>query len=398
MSFDYKSKKLLTSCLCLALMLFPLPTSAQTTQANVALFQSCEEDSASFCIENLSIVLPSGKEIAAKKTNIVLNDNFQAGTFWRASGEVPVYEFPGVKFGFGSGKVLVRGFYWPDGEEYCAYGTCTLHNETMILYLVPYAPNVSNPMFLTESTFKLSIQADSKFQPVTSTGRAKNVKISSLPKTFTQISRPLNSLNIQFSPILLQQTDFSSNDPASFDRALYNEDIPTMWLFGNNSDQSKRLGPCVLSGGVLSSYSNAISMDLPVWNKSQATIDVWTKSPHLTKNGDINLGYLEAQVPIPMAKCLWNVSLEGKFEGKISMTYADGSQPEIVTMTGSLSGNDYSLKISGYHYSAPTFHIFLDKSMQNPIKRISITCVKGKISRKVTAVNPKCPSGYKRVA
>ena len=27
-------------------------------------------------------------------------------------------------------------------------------------------------------------------------------------------------------------------------------------------------------------------------------------------------------------------------------------------------------------------------------KKTSITCVKGKLTKKVTAVNPKCPSGY----
>ena len=29
------------------------------------------------------------------------------------------------------------------------------------------------------------------------------------------------------------------------------------------------------------------------------------------------------------------------------------------------------------------------------IKKITITCVKGKLTKKVTAVKPKCPSGYK---
>ena len=29
-------------------------------------------------------------------------------------------------------------------------------------------------------------------------------------------------------------------------------------------------------------------------------------------------------------------------------------------------------------------------------KKISITCVKGKTTKKVTAINPKCPAGYKK--
>ena len=29
-------------------------------------------------------------------------------------------------------------------------------------------------------------------------------------------------------------------------------------------------------------------------------------------------------------------------------------------------------------------------------KKITITCIKGKVTKKVTAVNPKCPTGYKK--
>jgi hypothetical protein len=29
-------------------------------------------------------------------------------------------------------------------------------------------------------------------------------------------------------------------------------------------------------------------------------------------------------------------------------------------------------------------------------KKTTITCVKGKTTKKVTAVNPKCPAGYKK--
>jgi hypothetical protein len=33
----------------------------------------------------------------------------------------------------------------------------------------------------------------------------------------------------------------------------------------------------------------------------------------------------------------------------------------------------------------------------NPIlKKNTITCIKGKLTKKVTAVNPKCPAGYKK--
>jgi hypothetical protein len=30
------------------------------------------------------------------------------------------------------------------------------------------------------------------------------------------------------------------------------------------------------------------------------------------------------------------------------------------------------------------------------VKKVTITCVKGKVQKQVTAVNPKCPTGYKK--
>jgi hypothetical protein len=36
------------------------------------------------------------------------------------------------------------------------------------------------------------------------------------------------------------------------------------------------------------------------------------------------------------------------------------------------------------------------KSVAAPAKRISITCVKGKITRKVSGTAPKCPTGFKK--
>jgi hypothetical protein len=30
------------------------------------------------------------------------------------------------------------------------------------------------------------------------------------------------------------------------------------------------------------------------------------------------------------------------------------------------------------------------------VKATTITCVKGKLTKKVTAINPKCPTGYKK--
>jgi hypothetical protein len=41
-----------------------------------------------------------------------------------------------------------------------------------------------------------------------------------------------------------------------------------------------------------------------------------------------------------------------------------------------------------------TFDIYVAPNVV--VKKTTITCVKGKTTKKVTAVNPKCPKGYKK--
>lgn len=78
------------------------------------------------------------------------------------------------------------------------------------------------------------------------------------------------------------------------------------------------------------------------------------------------------------------------------------------------SGENKWLKLSarGFTFSSPTLKIKLNQdkpvaapaastsmqagSTQSATKRVSITCVKGKLTRKVSGVAPKCPAGFKK--
>jgi hypothetical protein len=49
---------------------------------------------------------------------------------------------------------------------------------------------------------------------------------------------------------------------------------------------------------------------------------------------------------------------------------------------------------SGNAYYAPAESKYIDFEVLATKK--TITCIKGKLVKKVTAVNPKCPAGYKK--
>jgi len=121
-------------------------------------------------------------------------------------------------------------------------------------------------------------------------------------------------------------------------------------------------------------------------------------------------------VTTEMAKCLWGVDLTKSVEAKISLNYENGEQVQVETWSGKLIGNEYVLTASGFHFSSPKISFKLAeeaKVVASPTPSASaevtlipqavkftktITCVKGKILKKVTAVAPKCPTGYKKKA
>jgi hypothetical protein len=51
------------------------------------------------------------------------------------------------------------------------------------------------------------------------------------------------------------------------------------------------------------------------------------------------------------------------------------------------------LSANGFSYSSPMIKVKLSQAKN---QRYSIFCVKGKVTKKITAVNPKCPTGYKK--
>ena len=404
----------ISTALAISATLFT-PAHAAVTTGEVHTFVSCLDNPEFDCIESLSATTPDGITHQASLTGIYQHQDFNAGPFWHATGEIPVYKFDGLTFAYGTNMATFRGFYWPDNSEYCAYNTCAVHNESVISYLNPYAPGVNNPLFQTEAIFHVVLHLNSSFIPTSSMGRAKNVLISYGGQTTTPKGTSRSIVLADFTPIRLEQTDFSSPDPTAAIKASAFEDGPALWIYGQNSVETTRLGPCVQSGGI-DVYSNAISMDVPTWNSQTQTIDIWTKSPHLTTTGDINIGYIEARIPIKMAKCMWGVNLQGEIQGKIAITYDDGSPNTVVTMTGNVNRDGYLLVIAGFHFSAPTFHVKLDQSMAaptvikqpemtTPAKEVpvktktptikKITCAKGKVKKALAAT--KCPAGFRKI-
>jgi len=98
----------------------------------------------------------------------------------------------------------------------------------------------------------------------------------------------------------------------------------------------------------------------------------------------------------------------------LSVVNDQGNQKVATEILGEKNGWLY-LSAGGFTYSSPTIKVKLEQDAPAPTptptptatptpsasakpvaKAVTITCIKGKTSKKVTAVKPKCPAGYKK--
>jgi hypothetical protein len=68
-----------------------------------------------------------------------------------------------------------------------------------------------------------------------------------------------------------------------------------------------------------------------------------------------------------------------------------GGNQTITTTVNEKNGWLY-LSANGFTYSSPVIKVKLNQAKN---QKYSISCVKGKATKKVTGTKPKCPAGYK---
>lgn len=97
-----------------------------------------------------------------------------------------------------------------------------------------------------------------------------------------------------------------------------------------------------------------------------------------------------------VARCLYGFT-SAPISATVSVIDDKGQQKTAVT---TVNEKDGWLKMAayGFSFSNPTLNVKISqaKASTSVVKKVTITCVKGKTVKKVTAVSPKCPAGYKK--
>ena len=162
--------------------------------------------------------------------------------------------------------------------------------------------------------------------------------------------------------------------------------------------------------GIVSTNSTQYLAGPPVFNKATDELEYKVAGPHLLPNGELSRGTYDLTLRSDFAKCLYGISGTA-FKATISVISDNGQSINAVTTVGEKNGW-VNLSAKGFTYSSPTIKVKLSQDAETPsatptptataaskpaaLKKTSINCVKGKMTKKVSAVNPKCPTGYKK--
>ena len=143
------------------------------------------------------------------------------------------------------------------------------------------------------------------------------------------------------------------------------------------------------------------------------TLDYKVAAPHLLSNGSVFQGTYNLEIDEKLARCIYGFS-DAPISATVSVIGVDGENKVATTLVSS-SGGFLRLSASGFTFSAPIIKVKLTQAGSKtangvkpaapatpaapakpaPVALVkSITCVKGKLTKKVSGTAPKCPSGY----
>ena len=200
--------------------------------------------------------------------------------------------------------------------------------------------------------------------------------------------------------------------PAVNDKAVA---VPSMWSVRTLRDEELiGANSCFKSDskitGIVTTNSTQYSPGPPEFDKQEGSLVYKVAAPHFSSNGDVFKGRYNLVIRSDIARCVYGFS-KAPIKAELSVVSADGT-PQIATTVLGESNGWVSLSAQNFEFSAPVIKAKLSQEAEvvvtptptptpsasaKPVaKAVTITCIKGKTSKKVTAVRPKCPAGYKK--
>ena len=176
--------------------------------------------------------------------------------------------------------------------------------------------------------------------------------------------------------------------------------VSTLWAFATLSggqENNDCFDDKTRVVGVVTTNATALAIGAPEFSNNM--LDYKVAGLHYAPDGKtLNEGTYDLVMRSDTARCLYGFS-KAPISATVSVTSASGEAKVATTV---VSEKDGWLKMAayGFTFSSPTISVKLTQAAA-PVaaKKTTITCVSTKnkkLTKKVTAVGPKCPAGYKK--
>lgn len=405
--------------LFIAAVVIGQPSASASVTLPKGVFQPCVIAPAPYCVESVSITPSGGKAIALS---------------WVATGSSGVSA--GNTTGVTAGKELV-GRWTADkafaSENYDGlYIEAKAANEYVPWIYVDAIPTFSpaNKVSLAASptsvTTPVSLSADSAISVklrvsdfkvgVTygiATDAILDVKSAAGGNTFELTGNPVRVPQAKNTKDCKGDTGIASAVVTQFQTILVPSNDPMGFSFEGSS------------GKIYVGSNGACNLSTPVWNSEKKSLSYKASAPRLAPDGTtVNTGFYYATVSAADALALWGIKkAEDAVSALVISVRTSASGSVAATKTVAVKNGQIIIQVFGFEFPDPMLDISLNPSYdalsssaasatnmsaQGTVRKtaspkptpaakaITISCVKGNLIRKVTAIKPTCPTGYKK--
>lgn len=178
--------------------------------------------------------------------------------------------------------------------------------------------------------------------------------------------------------------------------------VSSIWKFGTGLGQATG-SPCFndkskLLGLVTTNASTFLPFP-PIFDGASLNYKVGG-AHHLEDGITLTKGVYDLALRSDFARCLYGFS-NAPIKAAVTISYGQEGTQNVATETVSQDKAKEWIYISAknFTFSAPTIKVkFTQEAVvaPAPIRKTTISCIKGKVTKKITAVNPKCPKGFKK--
>jgi hypothetical protein len=168
-----------------------------------------------------------------------------------------------------------------------------------------------------------------------------------------------------------------------------------------SNDDTSGFGVEGTSGGMYVGSNGVCGLSTPVWSEADKAFTWRVAAPHFAPDGvTVNKGFYKAVIPVKDAALLWGMTNPNDAVSalEVSLTTEAGGTAAFIKSI-SVKNSKIIIDVSGFEYSRPKLKIGIKKGYKPSSKMVNkttITCIKGKTVKKITAVKPACPAGYKK--